>query len=145
MIYIVDGKPARISYSLLDEVVLLGAEYLKLPKRIKIEIIFEKIDDIYQCGYSDIEDGVAKMWVNSNMPEDQIIATILHEMVHIQQMKSKKLVIGNWPTPSKWCGEYVIANYLELPWEVEAYRLEEEMLSLYNERKKSGSKSKRSS
>lgn len=134
MIYLVEDKPNKIDYALLDRAILFASEYLKLQEDLFVEVIFEfDPHDPNSCGSSDIEDDIAKIWINPRMKKQDIVVTLFHEMVHIQQITSNRLEIGEWPVPSKWMGEFVIANYKDLPWEIEAYRLEEDMMKQFGE------------
>lgn len=136
MIYLVEDKPAKISIGLLDRAVLFAFEYLKLPEDLIIEIVFEDDPhDPYYCGSSDMEEGVGQIWINPKLKKKDIIATLFHEMVHVRQISEGSLEIGEWPVPSKWKGEFVVATYKDLPWEKEAYFLEEQLVTLFGEMK----------
>lgn len=134
MIYITDNKPRKISYTLLDRAVLFSVDFLRIRDNLVLEIIFENEDgSSTYCGSSDVEGRVAKIWINPKMKKRDILVTLFHEMVHIQQILSKRLVVGCWHSPARWLGEEIIANYNDLPWEVEAYQLEEDMMNQFEE------------
>ena len=70
-------------------------------------------------GCVDMEDGEFLIEINNRMREASIIATVLHEMVHVKQYAEGRLTQTTWmnePLPE--------LPYRELPWEVEAWDME---------------------
>lgn len=130
--YISDIPKNRISFDLLDEVVAFGYEYLGIDDDLELEIVFTSEFEKYQTGDSDInDDGIAEINVSKRLSRKEIIATIFHELVHIKQMHRKELIMGEGFEPSTWYGKGYVGYYELLPWEEEAFRLENEMMSRF--------------
>lgn len=130
--YISDIPKNRISFDLLDEVVAFGYEYLGIDDDLELEIVFTSEFEKYQTGDSDInDDGIAEINVSKRLSRKEIIATIFHELVHIKQMHRKELIMGKKFEPSTWYGKGYVGYYELLPWEEEAFRLENEMMSRF--------------
>lgn len=72
--------------------------------------------------------------VDVSLPLDNIITTILHEMIHVWQYLSKRMVY-------KWVHEVRFDKrvyswdmpYDDRPWEIEAHELEKELKEKYDE------------
>ena len=58
---------------------------------------------------------------------DDFLTTIFHEMVHVKQYVRKELF-----SECNFYGSH--DEYLNLPWEVEAYKVQEELLEQWNTR-----------
>ena len=107
-------------------------DYLGIDDNLELEISFVNDFESNQTGDSDInEDGTAEINISNKLIRKEVIATIFHELVHIKQIWKKELVIGEGFTPSKWYGKEHMNNYLLLPWEEEAFRLENEMMRIF--------------
>ena len=69
--------------------------------------------------------------VVKNVPTEEIVYTICHEMKHVEQMMQKRLVYKDGK--SLWLGEdHTGTEYHNRPWEKEAYyfeRIAEDMLT----------------
>ena len=71
--------------------------------------------------------------IDVSLPLDQMITTILHEMVHVWQYVSNRMVY-------KWVHEVRFAKevydwdmpYDDRPWEIEAHRKEKELKELFD-------------
>ena len=62
-----------------------------------------------------------------------ILKTLAHELVHVKQFLKRELVDTNG-LESKWKGEaYLYIDYYNLPWEKEAYHLQEVLLKEYKD------------
>lgn len=128
MIYEVENMPNTISYEMLDSVIVFACEYLGILYETDMEIEFDDELEEYQCGSCDVEDGIAQLWLNPLLNERELITTIFHEMVHIRQMLNGDLVAGEGREKSAWHGVKYDENYEDLPWEKEAFELEQIMV-----------------
>lgn len=134
MLYYISNMPkSKISFALLDDVVAFGYDYLGIDDNLELEISFIGNFEKHLAGDSDIneEDNIAEININNKLSRKEIIATIFHELVHIKQILRKELIIGEGLEPSKWYGKKYVGNYTLLPWEEEAYRLENEMMRIF--------------
>jgi len=127
--YTVYGKPRKISTELLDRALVFASEFLDLDTDLDID--FEDEFDKGKCGYCDIDDGHITVFINPKMTKKEIVATLFHELVHARQIVRKELVPQDG-LPSKWMGrifrDHFEMPYEELPWEKEAYHLEDQMM-----------------
>lgn len=74
-------------------------------------------------GCIDMEDGCFTIEVNKRLVIKSIIKTVLHEMIHVQQYAEGRL------TQTEWMGKpHPKLPYKELPWEVEAFKMEKELV-----------------
>lgn len=75
--------------------------------------------------------------IDVSLPLDEMISTLLHEMVHVQQYVSKKMVY-------KWVHEVRFEKdvyswdmpYDERPWEIEAHAKEKQLKEKWDEQKR---------
>lgn len=115
-----------ISDNLLDEMFAYASEYLDIPEDAYIILRFGDLGEVSgYCDEEDIEENVVSVEINKRLSYKDIAATVFHEMVHCRQILSGDLVQGY---NSKWKGDEYNGDYHELPWEVEAYRLEKAMV-----------------
>ena len=76
--------------------------------------------------------------IDSRLKGDDFITAIIHEMVHVKQYARGETKDVNQFTKS-WKGEEYISlystveEYMELPWEEEAYRLQETLCEEYKQ------------
>ena len=74
-------------------------------------------------GCIDMEDGCFTIEVNKRLVIKSIIKTVLHEMIHVQQYAEGRL------TQTEWMGKpHPKLPYKELPWEVEDFKMEKELV-----------------
>jgi len=132
--YIVDGLLPTHGLELqqLDAVMLFAWDFLEIDEEVTIEIDF--VDDMedHQSGDADVDGNIGQISINRDITSSQLIPTIFHEMVHIKQIFSNDLVIGEGKLPSTWKGSYYTdSSYKELPWEQEAFELERHMMEKF--------------
>ena len=67
--------------------------------------------------------------VNKTMNISMIVRTVLHEMVHVRQFARGELDTTINPKGMRWKSARITddVDYMDLPWEKEAYRLEEKL------------------
>jgi len=66
--------------------------------------------------------------IDVSLPFDEMITTILHEMVHVWQYVSKRMV-QNWSDEIRFTKQVYSSElpYDTRPWEIEAHRLEKQL------------------
>ena len=83
----------------------------------------------------DEEDREFTIRIDVSLPLDEMISTILHEMVHVQQFLSGKL---KQPQPGKAVYKRVDydweMDYNDRPWEIEAHTKEKQLAEAFNDR-----------
>lgn len=132
MIYLVDFKPDSLSYETLDTIISFCWEFHGLPDNLNLDIEFDDDMELPQHGYGDIEDNVAVIGINPCISLDDVIKTVIHEIVHIKQIYKGELVLGEGTKKTTWYGNVYEENYYKLPWEVEAYEIENKIMEKLN-------------
>lgn len=123
MIYTTSGKPKRIDFSFLNSCLAFASDYLKLDD-ILIHIQFHKMEE-YHFGFCDYSEDEIILTVNKNLPLPEIARTLFHELVHVKQYEDGRLIYNS----QRWLdAKKNNLTYTELPWEVEAFELEEKMM-----------------
>lgn len=120
MIYETINTPKKMEAVLLDSAVSFACSYLNLDIDFTIE--FETLEKT-KCGYCDYDEEEVIITIAKRLSVKEIIRTLFHELVHVKQHYDGRLEYGY-----KWLGEVYECDYLDLPWEVEAYDLEERMM-----------------
>lgn len=110
-------------------VVDFGYKELRLPNTIDLFFEFEQIEDY--LGFTHNHDCRDKEYFVVMSPElkefEEIARTILHEMVHIKQDVNNERFNDTWKgTPID-----LERDYETLPWEIEAFELEEHLFNKY--------------
>ena len=94
-------------------------------KTLEIEIQINNLKD-QAVGYCMMQDDnrTFELEVDKKLDDDELITTVSHEMVHVKQYARNELGIND-----NHDGE----NYYDLPYEKEAYELQEILLEEYKE------------
>tara|TARA_B100001059_G_scaffold177211_1_gene177768 strand:- start:139 stop:525 length:387 start_codon:yes stop_codon:yes gene_type:complete len=94
-------------------------------KTLDIEIQINNLKD-QAVGYCMMQDDnrTFELEVDKKLDDDELITTVCHEMVHVKQYARNELGIND-----NHDGE----NYYDLPYEKEAYELQEILLEEYKE------------
>lgn len=66
--------------------------------------------------------------IDVSLPLDEMISTIMHEMVHVWQYVTKRM-IQNWSQEIRFAKEVYSSNlpYDIRPWEIEAHKIEKQL------------------
>lgn len=123
MIYEVNNIPKKLDAALFDKAVSFACDYLKLDVDLTIE--FESLKK-HQCGFCDYDEDEAIVTIAKRLSLHEIIVTLFHELIHVQQYASGRLGHGG-----KWLGKVYDCAYNELPWEIEAYKMESVMMKKF--------------
>ena len=134
MLLSVNKVPRKLGKLTLDKVLTFAEKYLKLNPRLEIHIDFirtkkflgqyEGIDEHGETHYIDISEGES---------QEDIIRSIFHELVHVRQTDDGDLSLDG----NSWKGflyrtKEIEVDYDHLPWEKEAFDLEEKMWNIFN-------------
>lgn len=100
-------------------------------KNLVVEITLTDIEgdvDGYHCA---IDKGEHEIEIQQGLIEEDMVTCLFHEMVHVRQ--HERGLLKDYGIRKAWKGEEYIGiydtvdTYMNLPWEEEAYRLQEEM------------------
>lgn len=112
------------------------AQYLmgtKMAKSIDLELIFENMTDVadgychpHECGRNP---RMFEVSVNSNLQRHKQLQVLAHEMVHVKQYAKNELKSDDASSASFAGKDYKITSsiedYLNYPWEIEAFGRED--------------------
>ena len=130
MIYEIYDNPEWLSFDLMDRVMMHANETLQFPK--DSYFVIEFTEDVSGCGDCDVVDGVVEININPNISRKETMVTLFHELVHAEQILKKRLIVGEGNTPSQWCNVIYTTTYEDSPWEIEAYKLEKQLMRTFN-------------
>lgn len=131
MLYFCMTKKLPIERRLLDDALAFASERLKLEDDVCVVLKFSKTCSA--AGYAEWDDNEEEFVIelNSRLTDTEIVRTIFHELVHIRQLQEETYD----PDTQSWKGQD--CSHLEYefyPWEIEAFRLEEEMMLEFGDR-----------
>ena len=124
------NKEQRMAY---DAVNFAIKKLMPRKRNLQIEVSIADIPgdaDAYHCC---IDKGEHEIEVQKGLIEEDFMTAVFHEMVHVRQ--HERGLLKDHGIRKAWKGEEYIGiydtteTYMNLPWEEEAYRLQEE---LYN-------------
>jgi Zn-dependent peptidase ImmA (M78 family) len=75
------------------------------------------------CDYSKDEIVII---IAKRLSPNNVVRTLFHELVHVKQHSEGRLEYGNI-----WLGEKVESTYENLPWEQEAFEIEQKMMDVF--------------
>jgi hypothetical protein len=112
-----------------------------MPRMQTLDVCIELSDDMENAdGYClSVTNREFVLEIDSRLEGDDFISAITHEMVHVKQHARNELKDCKELALKKWKGEEHIAlyttveEYMNLPWEEEAYRLQEVLLNEYKQ------------
>jgi hypothetical protein len=125
MIYEIINQPKRLETALFDKAVSFACKFLDIDIDIDLIIEFETLQK-HQCGYCDYDEDEVIITIAKRLPTKDAIRTMFHELVHVKQHADGRLERGY-----VWYGQVYECVYNELPWEIEAYDLEEKMMEQF--------------
>ena len=127
----IDGG-TRKEQRMVHDAFNFALKYLMPRKRnLTIDINITDIPDDADAYHCCIEKGQHEIEVQKGLIEEDFITAIFHEMVHVRQHERGDL--KDHGIRKAWKGEEYFGiydtteTYKNLPWEEEAYRLQEEM------------------
>ena len=87
-------------------------------------------------GYCSFEDHKSfELEMDPRMSDKDLVLTVFHEMVHVRQYFKRQLRAVNFGNSQKWLGKIYDedkVDYLKLPWEKEAFKLQEVLFKQYS-------------
>lgn len=112
-------------------------ELMPRKQNLDVEITLTDIEGDADGFHMEVEKDVHEIELQQGLIEEDMITALFHEMVHVRQhcrgwLKDKGLI-------KTWKGEDYIAaystvdEYMALPWEAEAYKLQEELYTKWND------------
>jgi len=106
-------------------------ELMPRKKNLDVEICLTDMEDDAEGYHCYIDKNEHNIEIQRGLIEEDLITLVFHEMVHVKQYERNEL--RDFGIRKRWKGEDHISvfsttdEYMALPWEEEAYRLQEEM------------------
>jgi hypothetical protein len=129
MIYEVENLPKKLSLDLLDRAMAFASDFLELD--VDLLVSFQSLKK-HQCGFCDYsndcdyDEDETVITIARRLDTHEIIRTLFHELVHVKQY-----VDGRLEQVGTWLGQKYDCSYSNLPWEQEAYHLEQVMMKQF--------------
>ena len=118
------SKTNKKQQQIIEKALWFAKSYL-LPRHRIDEIEIESVKGLHAHGDCyDSDDRSFVIRVNKELSEQDLLTTIFHEFVHIKQHIRKEYDLFAINDNK--------AAYLERPYEIEAFRVQEELLEEYN-------------
>ncbi len=127
-----------IPLGLAEEASQVPATPMAQADNLEIEAEILNLGDMAgYCIWSDsnIAPRSFELELNVKQSDEDLIVTVMHEMVHVWQYATgrvrerfRPMHRQIWKNSSRWYGD---TKYSELPWEREAYKLQEELYDKY--------------
>ena len=114
---------------LIDDAMSFVINHLNVPDNVLVDIFVENCDNCGGVVHMDEWDGYDyyHLEINSKQSREEMIATLFHEMKHVEQTATGRL------DQDIWEGEdYSNVDYMDRPWEKEAYAFESRTVLRYN-------------
>ena len=109
-------------------------KYFSKFKYFNIEIDLTKIKGDVQGWCMEVDKNASHIEIDKRLKDDDFITCVLHELVHVKQQFKGELKEMNG-IEKMWKGEvHICIDYMNLPWEKEAYHMQEVLLKEYKER-----------
>ena len=122
------GKEQDMAYQAVNFAL---KQLMPRKRNIDIEVTITDIPgdaDAYHCC---IDKGEHELEIQTGLIEEDFMTAVLHEMVHVRQYE--RGLLKDHGVRKAWKGEEYVGiydtteTYMNLPWEEEAYRLQEEI------------------
>jgi hypothetical protein len=126
--------------SRLEKTIAAAAHFTKqqlFPRHRNVSVTFELIKTLrskegVHGDVMDDEDREFTIRVDTSQSEQDLVATVIHEMVHVYQYVTKRM-------EQRWSHEIIFekrayshdVEYCNRPWEIEAHALERDLVALF--------------
>lgn len=126
MIYEIVNKPKKIDTALLDRAVSFSCDYLQLE--VDFILTFKSLrNNVY--GFCDYDEDEVIITIAKRLSANNTIRTLFHELTHIKQYTDGHRETGH---PNVWRGNCFYGPYESLPWEIEAFEMEEKIMEAFH-------------
>jgi hypothetical protein len=122
-IYTTNGMNQKTEYMCHDVISWTFKELDLFDSDLRVDFIWKRKQK--HKGYTvHVDDNEFEIEIQAGLDTEDLIRTIIHELIHVQQQVSGKLKHDGFI--SYWDGEVVIpVQYEETPWEIDAYSRED--------------------
>lgn len=129
----IDGGTRKERKMVYDAVNFAIKCLMPRKKNLSVQVNITDIPDDADAYHCCIEKGNHELEIQKGLIEEDFMTAIFHEMVHVRQ--HERGILKDYGIRKAWKGEEYISlfsttdEYMALPWEEEAYRLQEEIYS----------------
>jgi hypothetical protein len=141
-------RPKPVSLDLIKEALQFYARSLmnkRLYNKLAVRVVFVKnmVDKQGLEGSCTWEDDNIRprefsIHIDNKLSEDEVLKCLAHEMVHVKQWAKMEMRQFMRKSDVHWLGKPVddsVLSYSELPWEKEAWGLEDKLVESFKETK----------
>lgn len=127
----IDGGTRKERKMAYDAVNFALKTLMPRKKNIEIEVTITDIPDDADAYHCCVTKGEHELEIQTGLIEEDFMTAVFHEMVHVRQ--HERGLLKDHGVRKAWKGEEYIGiydtvdTYMNLPWEEEAYRLQEEI------------------
>ena len=118
-----------LSISELDSAICFASDNLGLPENISIDIQYiDSESNLWgSCDQEEPNNLEFVIEIKKKLTINDMIETLFHELVHVKQIAFKQYNVDK----KTWNNIVYDCNYNELPWEIEAFYLQEKLADEY--------------
>jgi len=131
MLYEVENIPESVTFEQLDSVISFTLNALDFDCDSQLVIEFDDTMEVGQCGFFEYDEDELLISISHLLQGEEMLRTIIHELVHARQILTGQYVPGEGRKAGTWEGVTYDCDYMNLPWEKEAYALEETIYESY--------------
>ena len=110
-------------HKLIEDAMAFIVTRLNIPEDVWVDIYVKSLEEGSLGGAVDMEDDgeyhYFELEINSKQSREEIVATLFHEMKHVEQTATGRLDQFIWEGK-----DYSNVDYMDRPWEKEAYAFE---------------------
>lgn len=133
IVHSVEGG-TKAERQLINDAFDFAVDYL-MPKKqnLDIEITLKSLEDHTDGYHLFVEKGYHEVEIQKGMSKEDMLTALFHEMVHVRQYERGHLkdngIVKTWKGEEYIYIYNTVEQYMAFPWEEEAYRLQEEMVT----------------
>ena len=106
-------------------------ELMPRKKNLSIDLAFTDLEGDVDGFHMFVDKGEHEIEIQQGLIEEDFVTAIFHELVHVRQHERGQLkdkgIIKSWKGEEHVTVFSTTDEYMALPWEAEAYKLQEEM------------------
>jgi hypothetical protein len=127
MIYYTNKRTENFTEAELDKIIIFIYDYLEIPEDVVFNLEFSSNFPEFYFAECYISENKIHVSVNETVSKEDMLRSIFHESVHTYQILSGIFC----PEKKSWQNIPYFGNYIDSPWEKEAFDLEEKMYFSY--------------
>lgn len=127
MIYYTNKKTKNFTEAELDKIIIFIYDYLEISEDAIFDLEFSSNFPEFYFADCYVSENIIHVSVNETVSKEDMLRSIFHESVHAYQILSGIFC----PEKKLWHNIQYNGNYIDSPWEKEAFEMEEKMYFSY--------------